>query len=124
MDEGKVNLNISIREVTAKMNIKIVEFSGGINLDSSQYLIDTLNPLIESDNLIVLDLKKLDTINSAGLTIFYRIYTMTDFIGFILDNENDLLLTILKFSGLYELAKIYSSQEEAIGALSQMEEAK
>lgn len=103
---------------TVSGNVLIVDVDGDLDHNTSNNIrrkIDTelkKNPI----NLLIMDLSKLDFMDSSGIGLILGRYKLINSLGgkLCIIKPNDNICKIINMSGLHKILSIYNSVEEAI----------
>lgn len=101
-------------------------FSGKLmNNSSKQDAIDFIQSAIQKGNKkFIIDLSRIDILNSAGLNTLIRVFTITRNKGgeiIFVNNNSEVVNQLLTISKLNNIFEIYTSIEEAINKLNAQE---
>lgn len=106
--------------VQRKNKTVIIEVEGQVDGTNSRKLYSTIQTSVKHhDKIVILDLKKLKYISSAGLRVILLIARTlqnqkTQLAACSLTNEIQKIFTI---SGFHQLLKVYNTREQALAAL-------
>ena len=85
----------------------MIELTGRLDTLTSPQLEETLKEVPEDTNELVLDLKELEYVSSAGLRVFLNAQkSMTDKGTMILKNVNDEIMEVLEMTGFTQILTI------------------
>ncbi|PIB36819.1 hypothetical protein BFP72_16135 [Reichenbachiella sp. 5M10] len=111
-----VNIDKHIDEETGRYELVV---TGEVDASSSIHLDEALREAMESSQQILVDLKGLDYISSAGLGVFMSNIQKieTESIRFVLYGMKDKVFEVFEILGLDQLLVIRKEKEEALEAL-------
>lgn len=101
--------------------VQVLEVQNLFNeLDNKEILVDVQNRIEKGFNKFIVDLSKLDFMNSVGLNFLISMMTKSQKSGgdVTLANANDQVLSLLEITKLKKLFKLQPSVEDAIASLA------
>jgi len=117
MTEMEKKLNCEVEDIPEHSEVKLVKFSGEVDLSNSHEIVDTIFALIDrGDIYIIVDLKELKYINSAGIFNLLRCDDKLKEIGgwIRIINVQRSILDVLNSLGITKIFAVCNDLEEAL----------
>ena len=107
---------------TVEENVQILKVEGDVDASSSIHLDNALAEAIEQNKNIIVDLKELNYISSAGLGVFmsYLKELESNDLKLILSGLNDKVFHVFEILGLDQLLTIKEDLEKARAELNEV----
>lgn len=105
-------------ELTLKPPFAVFRFEGRFGLGELRLVKEKLNPILDEEKYkIIFDLKDLETIDSSGVALLFRVTQKTSTYkdgSFFLVSPCAFVKDILLHSGIYDKFNVYESVEDII----------